>query len=179
MAVGEKINLNPIYLTGQSNPERGDVVVFKYPKEPSINYIKRVIGLPGDTLEIKNRVVYINDRPISSTEIDGKVIMDDMDDKFRGYNLKFFKTETGKHTHLVQFDHDNVYKVDHQKTIIPPGKFFMMGDNRDFSYDSRYWGFVSKEQIRGKALMIWFSFIFPFGENRMRFRPNRIGSAIN
>jgi signal peptidase I len=179
MAVGEKINLNPIYLTGQSNPERGDVVVFKYPKEPSINYIKRVIGLPGDTLEIKNHVVYINDRPISSTEIDGKVIMDDMDDKFRGYNLKFFKTETGKHTHLVQFDHDNVYKVDHQKTIIPPGKFFMMGDNRDFSYDSRYWGFVSKEQIRGKALMIWFSFIFPFGENRMRFRPNRIGSAIN
>ena len=172
-------NFDPIYVAGKSDPKRGDVVVCKYPKDVSVNYIKRVVGLPGDTLEIRNKVVYINDKPILPQEFDGKKIMDDMDDKFKGYNLKFFKVKTGEHEHVIQQDNDNYFKVDFDKITIPPGKFFMMGDNRDFSYDSRYWQFVSHEQIKGRAMFVWFSLIFPFGENPMRFRPGRIGTAIN
>ncbi len=176
--IGEK-SFNPIYIYGKSNPKRGDVVVFKYPKDLSTNYIKRVIGLPGDTLEMRNKTIYINDKPIEPREFDGKDIMSDMDDKFKGYNLKFFHTKTGEHEHVIQQDGDNFYKVDFEKIKIPEGKFFMMGDNRDFSYDGRYWGFVSHEQIKGRAMFVWFSLIFPFGENPAKFRPGRIGTPIN
>ncbi len=178
IVLGEK-SFDPIYIAGKSDPKRGDVVVFKYPKDLSVNYIKRVIGLPGDTLEIRNKVVYINDKPIQPTEFDGKAIMNDMDDKFKGYNLKFFKVKTGEHEHVIQQDSDNYFRVDFDKMTIPAGHFFMMGDNRDFSYDSRYWGLISHEQIKGKAMFVWFSFIFPFSENPMKFRPGRIGTSIN
>jgi len=178
LVLGEK-SFDPVYLFGKSAPKRGDVVVFKYPKDLSVNYIKRVIGLPGDTLEIRNKVVYINDLPITPNEFDGKKIMDDMDDKFKGYNLKFYHVKTGEHEHVIQQDSDNYFKVDFDKITIPEGKFFVMGDNRDFSYDARYWGFVSFEQIKGRAMFVWFSFIFPFGENPMKFRPGRIGTMIN
>ena len=178
IVLGEN-SFNPIYIAGKSDPKRGDVVVFKYPKDLSVNYIKRVIGLPGDTLEIRNKVVYINDKALEPHEFDGKTIMSDMDDKFKGYNLKFYKVKTGEHEHVIQQDNDNYFKVDFDKITIPEGKFFMMGDNRDFSYDSRYWGFISHEQIKGRAMFVWFSFIFPFGENPMKFRPGRIGTAIN
>lgn len=172
-------SFNPIYVAGKSDPKRGDVVVFKYPKDLSVNYIKRVIGLPGDTLEIRNKVIYINDKAVEPHEFDGKEIMSDMDDKFKGYNLKFYKVKNGEHEHVIQQDNDNYFKVDFDKITIPEGKFFMMGDNRDFSYDSRYWGFISHEQIKGRAMFVWFSFIFPFGENPMKLRPARIGTAIN
>jgi signal peptidase I len=178
LTLGDK-SFDPIYIGEKSNPKRGDVIVFKYPKDLSVNYIKRVVGLPGDTLEIRNKVVYINDTPIEPKEFDGKEIMADMDEKFKGYNLKFFHVKTGDHEHVIQQDKDNYLKVDFEKITIPAGKFFVMGDNRDFSYDARYWGFVSHEQIKGRAMVVWFSFIFPFSENPMKFRPARIGTIIN
>jgi signal peptidase I len=178
LVLGDK-SFDPIYIGDKSNPKRGDVIVFKYPKDLSVNYIKRVVGLPGDTLEIRNKVVYINDVPIEPKEFDGKSIMADMDEKFKGYNLKFFHVKTGEHEHVIQQDKDNYIKVDFDKITIPAGKFFVMGDNRDFSYDARYWGFVSHEQIKGKAMLVWFSFIFPFSDNPMKFRPGRIGTIIN
>ena len=173
------VNLNPVYMFGESNPDRGDVIVFKYPKDPSINYIKRVVGVPGDKIEIKNKVVYINDKAIKANEVDGKPIMEDMDDKFKNYNLKFYKVKTGGAEHVIQQDSDNYYKTDYSPKTIPKGKFFVMGDNRDFSYDSRFWGFVKREQIKGRALFVWFSMIFPFGDDAFKFRPWRIGSLIN
>jgi signal peptidase I len=172
------INLNPIYIFGKSNPDRGDVIVFKYPQDPSINYIKRVVGVPGDKIEIRNKVVYINGTAIKADEVDGKPIMDDMDDKFKNYKLKFYKVKTGAAEHIVQQDSDNYYKTDYQPKTIPKDKFFVMGDNRDFSYDSRFWGFVKREQVKGRALFVWFSMIFPFGDDAFKFRPWRIGSLI-
>ena len=188
MAYGFKLPFSdffsdPIYLIGKSNPNRGDVVVFKYPKDPSVNYIKRVIGLPGDVIEIKNKIIYINGTPIDVKDItsseQGKKILDDMDDKFKGHNLKLLGTKTGEHSHVIQQDNDNFYKVDYEKLTVPEGKFFAMGDNRDFSYDSRFWGFVPHEYIKGKALFVWFSFILPFSENEVKFRPWRIGTSID
>jgi len=173
---------DPTYLFGKSNPERGDVVVFKYPKDTSINYIKRVVGLPGDTIEIKRKVIYINGKPLNVTKINGtdeaKEIMDDMDEKFKRYDLAIYRAQTGEHSHIIQQDKDNYYKTSYEKRVVPKGKFFVMGDNRDFSYDSRFWGFVPHEYIKGKAILVWFSLILPFSDHDVKFRPWRIGNMI-
>lgn len=172
-------NSDPMYLGGKSNPKRGEVIVFKYPKDKSINYIKRVIGLPGDTIEIKKKVVYVNGKALSIQETDGKKIMADMDDKFKGYNLKFYDAKTGERKHIIQQDNDAYFKVDYDKRVVPKNHFFVMGDNRDFSFDSRFWGFVPRKLIKGRALFVWFSMILPFGEHPFKLRPHRIGTSIN
>lgn len=170
---------DPIYLFGKKFPERGDVVVFKYPRALTDNYIKRVIGLPGDTIEIRNKVVYINDQPLEGVEFDGAEIMKDMDDKFKDIDFKFYKMKTGNHEHTIQVDSADYRNMDMPKVTIPADNFFVMGDNRDNSYDSRGWGFVDFKLIRGKAMFVWFSMIFPGGEDSFKFRPWRIGKAIN
>lgn len=183
MAYGLKVPFwdwffDPIYISEPQEPKRGDVVVFKFPKDPSVNYIKRVVGIAGDTVEIRDKVVYLNDKPIISKEINGTEIMADMDDKFKGSKLKFYKEKLGEHEHVFQLDEDNYYKVDFEKRTIPKGNFFVMGDNRDFSYDSRFWGHVPHKYLKGRAVLIWFSMIFPFGEHNPKFRPWRIGKLI-
>ena len=171
-------NGTPCYVSGKSNPRRGDIIVFKYPKDYSINYVKRVIGLPGDTIEIKNKVIYVNERPIQTEEIDGTELMKNMDDKFKMYNLKFYKSYMQDHTHIIQQDDDNYFQVDFDKIEIPADHYFVVGDNRDFSYDSRFWGLVPRNLIKGKAVLIWFSMILPFGENNFKFRGTRIFNPI-
>ena len=169
---------NPVYITSFKNPARGDVIVFKYPKDTSINYIKRVVGLPGDTIEIKDKIVYVNDEAIGPTDIDGEQYLADMDEKFKSYKFRFYKVKTGEHEHVIQLDEENLFKPNYAKITIEPNKFFVMGDNRDYSLDSRFWGFVPKEYIKGKALFIWFSMILPFTEDGFKFRPERIGKTI-
>ena len=174
------INWNPYYLFGKKNPQRGDVIVFKYPRDPSINYIKRVIGLPGDTLEIKNKSIYINGTPYPRKPIAEKKFMDDMDEAFKNYNFNFYQVQTGETSHVIQENSDNIYNSDRPPQTIPPEKFIVMGDNRDHSADSRTWGFVSREHIKGKALFVWFSLIFPIGSNKVfKFRYWRIGKSIH
>lgn len=173
---------DPIYLYKSGMPKRGDVVVFKYPKDTSFNYVKRLIGEPGDKIEVINKVVYVNDTPISMEPIKGETIMEDMDEKFKEYNLRFFKTQTGDIEHISQIDEDNGYLSDFGPVVVPDGHYFVMGDNRDYSSDSRIWGYVPYEHIKGKAVFIWFSWSFPWpwtiGEEQLSFRPWRIGLPI-
>ena len=171
-------NGNPIYLFGKEDPKRGDVVVFKYPKDPSVNYIKRVVAVPGDVIEIVDKKLLINGKRLNVQEEVSSKFMDDMDEKFRDYNLRFFKVSNGKDFYHIQIDEDNFYRTDYEAKRVPEGKFFVMGDNRDFSHDSRYWGFVPRENIKGKAFLVWFSMIFPMKDESFRFRPWRIGESI-
>ena len=177
---------DPVYLFGKSEPKRGDVVVFKYPKDTSLNYIKRVVALPGDSIEVIDKVVFINNQPIITEALDNKVttdIMEDMDEKFKQYNFKFSEATTGEHKHVVQVDEDNFYNANYARITVPKDHFFVIGDNRDFSADSRMWGFVPFTHVKGKAILIWFSLSFPFPwseeDETLKFRPWRIGKMIN
>jgi signal peptidase I len=175
---------DPTYLTGPEKPARGDVIVFKYPQEPSLNYIKRVVGLPGDTVEVVDKVVYVNGTPLAMKEVEGKEIREEMDVKYQRYNFKFFETMTGEHKHISQVDQDNIFNSNFYKITVPQDKYFVMGDNRDFSADSRSWGFVPFGHIKGKAVGIWFSLSFPWPwggdeQENFAFRPWRIGKGID
>ncbi len=170
---------DPIYITEFTPPKRGDVVVFKYPEDPSLNYIKRLIGLPGDTIEIVDKAIYINDKEIPMTEIDGRELMADMDESFKKYDFKFYKMKLGEHEFTVQLNSDKWMLANMGRIEIPKDKYFVMGDNRDHSADSRIWGFVPKENFRGRALLVWFSLIFPWDKEPVKIRPYRIGTMID
>src|SRR5438093_5662434 len=114
--------------------KRGDIIVFKYPEDPERDFIKRVIGLPGETLELKNKKVYINGTPLDEPYV-------------------HFLVQPGEEG-TEDFD----VRVRYGPVTVPEGHFFMMGDNRDNSQDSRYWGFMPADYIKGKALFVYFSF---------------------
>lgn len=175
-----KFDLNPKYMFGKSAPKRGDVIVFKFPRDPSINYIKRLVAVPGDTIEMINKVVYVNGKAIVATPFSGKKIMEDMDDKFKNEAFNFYKSKTGEHSHVIQTSKEDRAISNFPKFKVPDKKYFVLGDNRDFSADSRYWGFVPEENIRGKAMFVWFSMIIPgLSDHPFKMRPHRIGTAIN
>ncbi len=113
-----------------SVPERGDIIVFKFPKDETRDFIKRVIGLPGDLLEVRRQKVYINSKPYE--------------------DARARHTESPSDSPLVPRD-------DFGPILIPDGHVFVMGDNRENSQDSRYWGYLNVKKIRGKALMIYWS----------------------
>jgi signal peptidase I len=117
---------------------RGDVVVFRHPNDPAVDYVKRVIGLPGETIHIRDKVVHVDGRPAPEPYV-----------LHRDPNVYPFDPE------LVEpyrsRDQFGPYRV-------PPGSYFVMGDNRDLSHDSRYWGTVPRELIKGKALLVYWSF---------------------
>ena len=114
---------------------RGDVIVFKYPEDPERDFIKRVIGLPGDRLELRRKKIYINDQPIAEPYV-----------RF----LEPPPPEDAARTDDLRAWYGPVTVPEHQ--------YFMMGDNRDNSQDSRYWGFLPESYVKGKALFIYFSF---------------------
>ncbi|HNT43872.1 MAG TPA: signal peptidase I [Syntrophorhabdaceae bacterium] len=122
---------NVLFTTGK--PKRGDIIVFRYPEDPTKDYIKRVIATGGETVEIRNKTIFI----------DGKKIKDPW-----GH----FRPEPASRGFLPFIDKDNIPPVK-----VPQDSYFVMGDNRDNSLDSRYWGFVEKRHLVGKALIIYFS----------------------
>lgn len=131
-----------IFSTGQ--PEVGDIIVFPYPADKSIDYIKRVVGVPGDVVELRNKQLYRN----------GKLV---------------------EEPYVIHSDLGTMYHRDNMPPLtVPKGKVFVLGDNRDHSQDSRFWGFVDKESIHGKALIIYWSSI-----NFKEIKWDRIGTMLN
>ncbi len=131
-------------------PERGDVLVFRYPKNPSIDYIKRVIGLPGDKVSYYNKQLFINGEPATQTGLgtyDGVGAGVSM----AGAQIRSENLTGVKHNILIDAQKGTL----EGEFQVPEGRYFVMGDNRDNSNDSRYWGVVPEENLVGKAFMIW------------------------
>lgn len=155
-----------------SKPERGDVMVFRYPRDPSQDYIKRIIGLPGDTVEYRSKELIINGKKIQLTKLD---TYEKADSGLNYIRFDQFRESLGTTPHRAIVDpqqppvrpfdvmtfpfHENCeYNVSGFICKVPDGHYFMMGDNRDQSSDSRYWGFVPDQNIVGKAFFVWMNF---------------------
>ncbi|MEM1002730.1 MAG: signal peptidase I [Bacteroidota bacterium] len=151
-------------------PDRGDVIVFRFPQNPSLDYIKRVVALPGDRIEYRNKVLYINEQEIMQVDL-GKYKGMGRDAEMNGAERKLEKLFMTDHEILVsklRYPVDNFW-------VVPEGQYFVMGDNRDNSNDSRFWGAVPEENLVGKAFMIWMN--WDISENQFDFR--RIGKKIH
>lgn len=149
-------------------PQRGDVMVFRYPEDPSLDYIKRVVGVPGDKVAYQNKRLIINGQPVETRRID-----DYLQTERLKYSKQFIEKPEGiEHRTLndddapgfisdaTRFPHrqDCLYNNAGVICTVPAGHYFMMGDNRDNSRDSRFWGFVPEENIVGKGFFIWLNF---------------------
>ena len=153
----------------EGNPvQRGDVMVFRYPPQPSMDYIKRVVGVPGDEIAYLNKRLTVNGQPVDTTALP---------DFFDADAMRYFKQfdeQLGAQRHRIIVNPDAPafvqgasnfagregcrYSVEGVTCKVPEGHYFMMGDNRDNSLDSRYWGFVPEANIVGKAFFVWMNF---------------------
>jgi signal peptidase I len=152
-----------------NDPQRGDVMVFRYPVDPSIDFIKRVVGLPGDEIAYLNQRLFVNGKPVPLRALD-----DYYDEERHSYSRQFeeilgttphrllveprLPSHYGSRPHDFPFNENCRYTSDGITCKVPAGHYFMMGDNRDNSEDSRYWGFVPDQNIVGRAFFVWMNF---------------------
>ncbi len=152
-----------------NEPKRGDVVVFRFPKDPAVDYIKRIIGLPGDKVAYYNKRLYINDKPIIQTPMGSYQGMG-QGQEMTGSALLEENLTGAEHSILINQASPTV----EGSYVIPTGNYFVMGDNRDNSNDSRYWGTVPEENLVGRAFFIWMNWDWEHGGVDF----GRIGTAI-
>lgn len=145
---GTKIPFSETMVLEFTKPEKGDIIVFKYPEDPARDFIKRVVAVEGDVVESKNKAIYVNGKQTSEP------YTQHTDNSIRPMGIE---------------PRDNFGPL-----IVPKNKFFVMGDNRDQSYDSRYWGYVDRKDIKGKALILYWS--WDSKNNWVRFA--RIGRLV-
>jgi signal peptidase I len=145
--------------------KRGDIIVFKFPQDAKVNYVKRVIGLPGDKVLVKGTHVFVNDKELPEQ----RVTINLLDNRYSAHpEIKVAPAPPGAHYRVYYDDRDHdtpefgfgsetKYGVN-EPVIVPPDSYFAMGDNRDNSLDSRYWGFVPRSNIIGHALYVYWSY---------------------
>jgi signal peptidase I len=164
------IPFTKIKLIKIGQPKRGDIAVFLYPADESLNFVKRIVALPGDTVEVKDRVVFVNDYPLMTTEMPQDLVMAAARLKNRNPFQKLYwetyprvegfsddNTNFDGHFILADESSPNIFNRYYEKIKVPQGNYFVMGDNRDHSLDSRVWGFLPQENLKGKATLIWLS----------------------
>lgn len=152
-----------------NEPKRGDVVVFRFPKDPKVDYIKRVIGLPGDKVAYYDKKIYVNGAPVSQVSLGSYFGRGQGEDMTGSEHLEEDLAGV-EHSILVRNGAPSV----EGSYVIPEGSYFVMGDNRDNSNDSRYWGTVPEENLVGRAFFIWMSWDWQY--NGIGF--DRIGTIL-
>ncbi|MET1085361.1 MAG: signal peptidase I [Burkholderiales bacterium] len=169
---GIRLPVINLKIANVNEPQRGEVMVFRYPEDPSLDYIKRVVGLPGDEVAYRDKRLAINGTPVP-IKADG--LYPYVEGSLSLVTADRYLEDLAGHDHTVivnpqapavqiggvrQFPYRDscVYNDDGFRCKVPAGHFFLMGDNRDSSSDSRYWGFVPERNIVGKAFMIWWNF---------------------
>jgi len=136
-----------------TDPKRGDIIVFRYPMDISQNYVKRVMGVPGDHIRVVDKVVYLNGKPLTEPYV-----------QHIFPNLEPYRDNFPSEPRGPVYDRAKQMLADHVENgelVVPPDSYFAMGDNRDNSLDSRYWGLVPRENIIGKPLLIFWSYDAP------------------
>lgn len=170
---GPRLPGTEIALPALEEPERGDVIVFHPPHEPDKNYVKRVVGVAFDTLEMRDKKLYLNGSPMYEpyaryVDRRGDAVHPDME--WQSHHL------IASEPRRYQPTRDNWGPI-----VVPQGRFFVLGDNRDNSEDSRYWGFVSRDQIRGRPWFVYYSYRPSPGDEQawlQRVRWTRLGTVI-
>jgi signal peptidase I len=152
-----------------NSPKRGDIIVFRFPPKPSVDFIKRVIGLPGDKISYINKTLYVNGKEIPQ---DFKQYV--IDDEERVGERMLEKQENLLGVKHAIYQNAERQSYDFHNIIVPQGMYFVMGDNRDDSADSRFWGFVPDDNIVGKASLVWMS----WSSSQHNIRWGRIGTVI-
>lgn len=158
-------------ILNNGEPKRGDIMIFRWPPDTSYNFIKRVIGLPGDKISYVNKELYVNGEKIPQSAAEETV---------NGVENDFAWQAVMKEEDLLGVKHKIFVQPDkasrnYTNITVPEGMYFVMGDNRDDSADSRFWGFVPSENIVGKAVMVWMS----WNNQDYKVRWRRIGSLIH
>lgn len=152
-------------------PKRGDVVVFRFPKDPTVDYIKRVVGLPGDRIGYYHKQIFLNGAPVES-EAKGLYAGGTQGESMTGESVRLERLGEVTHQILLRTDDPAAREGEF---VVPEGHYFVMGDNRDNSNDSRFWGAVPEANLVGRAFLIWMS--WDSGKPGVSF--SRIGTLIN
>lgn len=150
---GIRLPFSERWLARWSQPLRGDVIVFRYPETPSVFYVKRLIGIPGDRIRVREGRLFINDQSVPLQERQAPIDLSPEDAE----GFDYFTEDLGP-SHVIRFHRGHAISGGYeQEWVVPTGSYFFMGDNRDQSHDSRAWGFVPESHLIGKAWVIWLS----------------------
>jgi signal peptidase I len=149
---GAEVPLTHARLPAWTHPGRGDVVVFLPPHDPARNYVKRVVGLPGDTLSMRDKVLYRNGRPVPEPYARHVDPLSDPGEPRMMWQRDFYLGSL-RERRRYRPTRDNWGPL-----VVPPGKLFALGDNRDNSEDSRYWGFLRQDAVKGRPILVYYSF---------------------
>ncbi len=156
---------------GKNVPQRGDIVIFRWPPNPSFDFIKRVVGVPGDRISYVDKKLTVNGQPVPQSDIKTALAYDESGTE---WNADEKSEDLLGIKHHIYVDPQKP-SHDYRDIVVPEGMYFMMGDNRDDSADSRYWGFVSDKYILGKAVLVWMS----WDPNKSKVRFDRLGKSVH